>query len=109
MFSPSAPVAVLVFRVPFPWRMVRLSMPVPLMPSVRLATNSHWEEVQSAGEEGQLVDELTTWHTGRVISVTWRNREINKKVRSVMSLFTKMNLEKNQNRIFSLINFKSYQ
>lgn len=33
--------------------------------------NSHWEEAQSDEEEGQMADVLTTWHTGRVKSVTW--------------------------------------
>lgn len=75
MFSPPVPTTVLVLRVPFPWRMVMLSMPVPLMPSVRLAMNSHWEEAQSDEEDGQLVEELTTWHTGRLTSVTWRHRK----------------------------------
>lgn len=65
----------LVLRVPFPWWMVTLSIPVPLIPSVRLAMNTHWEEAQSDDEEGQSVDVLTTVHTGRVKSVTWTQTE----------------------------------
>lgn len=69
--APPAPATVLVLRVPFPLRMVMLSIPVPLMPSVRFAMNVHCEEAHSDEEDGQLEEELTVWHTGRVISVTW--------------------------------------
>lgn len=71
MFSPPGPTTVVVLRVPDPLRMVTLSIPVPLIPSVKLATNIHWEESQS-DEVEQLVDVLTSWHTGLLTSVTWR-------------------------------------
>jgi len=74
MFSPPAPITFISFRKPFPWPMKMLSMPVPLMPSVKLAMNSHWEEAQSDEEEEQFADVLTSWHTGLAVSVTWRQK-----------------------------------
>lgn len=68
--SPPAPTTVLVLRVPFPCCRVMLAMPVPLIPSVRLAMNSHWVDAQSREEAGQIPDMLTTWHTGPDKSVT---------------------------------------
>lgn len=70
MFLPPDPPTLQVFRVPFPRRNVILAMPVPLMPSVRLALNSQWDEAHSDEEEGQLPVMLTTWHVGPDTSVT---------------------------------------
>lgn len=78
IFSPSAPTALLVFRVPFPFWTETLLMPVPLMPSVKLATNSQRVDAQSAEEAWQLPSELT-WHAGRVTSVAWRHKNTEQK------------------------------
>lgn len=56
-------------------RRVMLAMPVPLMPSVRLAMNSHWDDAQRMEETLQIPDILTTWHTGLDKSVAWKKRE----------------------------------
>lgn len=70
-FWPS-PATVLVLKVPLPWRTSILATPVPLTPSVMLATNSQRPDEQSDENAEQFAKVLTSWHTGRVTSVTWK-------------------------------------
>ena len=71
MLMPPSPREVVVSRLPFPKRTVTLWIPVPF-PSVRFAESSHLDWLQFIV---QLLLTLTTWHTGRLKSVTFRKQE----------------------------------